>query len=234
MLGYPYEWLPVGLVVGTALLLTNAYLALIALAVLVPAALVALAAAIVLTPYALVRYAGRRWREPVATPTPRPLSTERQEAGSPMSAVFVIPTRRGDGLRASIRGHVLELADPNPGHGLAPTPDDLLIVAVASDLAWSARRFLRDQGLTDDVSVSAAWRTPENPPSLPDISVTVALPEAAETMSDALMTALEARVAARSLDNALRVYVQAGVRRETDARTREAGASGGTPPVGRP
>jgi len=113
--------------------------------------------------------------------------------------LFVNPTRLGDGLRASINGHLLELADPGSAHRLAPTPDDLLIVSIASDLAWSARRFLRGHGLADDVNVSAAWRTLENPPRLADISVTVAVSDTAETMSDALMAALEERVAARSL-----------------------------------
>jgi uncharacterized OsmC-like protein len=123
-------------------------------------------------------------------------------AAAPTShALFVTPTRRGDGFRASIRGHLLELADPDSGHRLAPTPNDLVIVSIASDLAWSARRFLRGHGLSDDVTVSAAWQTLENPPRLADISVTVAVSEAAETMSDALMAALEERVAARSLDH---------------------------------
>jgi hypothetical protein len=121
-------------------------------------------------------------------------------------ALFVIPTRRGDGFQASIRGHLLELAEPR-GHGLAPTPDDLLIVSISSDLAWCTRRFLRDYGLADDVNVSAAWRTLENPPRVADISVTVAVPETTETMSDALMAALEERVAARSVDDPLRVHL---------------------------
>lgn len=122
--------------------------------------------------------------------------------------LFVNPTRRGDGFRASIRGHLLELADPGSGHRLAPTPDDLLIVSIASDLAWSARQFLRGHGLADDVNVSAARQTLENPPRLADISVTVAVSETAETMSDALMAALEERVAARSLDHPLRVQLR--------------------------
>ena len=123
-------------------------------------------------------------------------------------SLFVIPTRRGDGFQAYIRGHLLELADPGSGHRLSPTPDDLLIVSIASDLARSARRFLRGHGLADDVNVSAAWQTLENPPRLADISVTVAVSETAETMSDALMAALEERVAARSLGHSPRVQLR--------------------------
>jgi putative redox protein len=118
-------------------------------------------------------------------------------------ALFVLPSRWGDGFRVSIRGHLLELADPSPGHGLAPTPDDLLIASIASDLAWAARRFLRAHGVHEDVSVAAAWRTPESPSRLADIRVTVSVPDSAETESDALMAALEERVAARSLDEPL-------------------------------
>src|SRR5687768_924755 len=81
-------------------------------------------------------------------------------AAATSHALFIIPTRWGGGFTASIHGHLLELADP-ADHRLAPSPDDLLIASVASDLAWSARRFLRAQGLPDGVSVSARWRTTE-------------------------------------------------------------------------
>jgi uncharacterized OsmC-like protein len=113
--------------------------------------------------------------------------------------LFVIPRGRGDGFRASIRGHILDLADPGSGHALAPTPDDLLIVSIASELAWSARRFLRAYGLPDDVSVSATWRTHEDPPSLADIKLTVTVPKRAEAVSAALAAAFANSLAARSL-----------------------------------
>ncbi len=78
----PYAWLLVVIVVGTPVLLTNAYLALIALMFGLPVVLLALAAAIVWVPYVPGRYAGRRWREHAATRTPRALSTTRQRAGA--------------------------------------------------------------------------------------------------------------------------------------------------------
>src|SRR5262249_28173752 len=68
-------------------------------------------------------------------------------------------------------------------HILAPTPDDLLIASIASELAWTARRFLLAYGLPEDVSVSATWRTPEDPRPLADINVTATVSGRAEAVS---------------------------------------------------
>jgi uncharacterized OsmC-like protein len=114
--------------------------------------------------------------------------------------LFVIPRGRGDGFQASIRGHILDLADPSSGHALAPTPDDLFIVSIASECAWSARKFLRAYGLPDDVSVSANWRTTHEDPSSPaDINLTVTVSSRPEAMSAALAAAVANSLAARSL-----------------------------------
>jgi hypothetical protein len=75
--------------------------------------------------------------------------------------LFVVPNGRSDVFYATIRGHEFELADPDSGHALAPTRDDLLVSSIASDLAWSAKRFLRTRRLPDEVSVYAEWRTHE-------------------------------------------------------------------------
>ena len=120
------------------------------------------------------------------------------DAAPTSHALFIIPTRRGDGLNASIHGHMLELADPTD-HRLAPSPDDLFIASIASDLAWSARRFLRSYGLPDDVSVSAQWRTTEGLPRLADINLTVTVSSRAEAVSEALAAAFANSLAARSL-----------------------------------
>jgi uncharacterized OsmC-like protein len=112
--------------------------------------------------------------------------------------LFVIPHERRAGFWANIRGHVLDLADPGSGQALAPTPDDLFIVSIASDLAWSARRFLRASGLPDDVNVSATWRTNEDPPSLADLSLTVTVSSRAEAVRAELAASLENSLAARS------------------------------------
>lgn len=82
MSSHPYAWLLVVIVVGTAVLLTNAYLALIALMFVLSVVLFALAATIVWVPYVPGRHAGRRWRELAATRTPRALSMARQRAGA--------------------------------------------------------------------------------------------------------------------------------------------------------
>jgi hypothetical protein len=113
--------------------------------------------------------------------------------------LFVIPRGRGDGLRASIRGHILDLADPSSDHALAPTPDDLFVVSIASELARAARTFLRASGLPDDVSVAATWRTHEDLPSLADINLTVTVSRRAAAVSAALAAAFANRLAARSL-----------------------------------
>lgn len=134
---------------------------------------------------------------------------EAKAVSASRDALFVIPRGRGDGFRASIRGHLLELADPNSAHGLAPTPDDLLIVSIASDFAWFARGFLRACGIEDYVSVSAGWRTRENAPRLENLEVTVTVAKAAEEMSEALVAAPEDRVAARSLHALLPIRVRA-------------------------
>jgi hypothetical protein len=132
-----------------------------------------------------------------------------EELPAPSSDVlFVIPRGRGGGLQASIRGHLLELADPGSGHGLAPTPDDLFVVAIASDLAWLARRFLRDHGLPGDVSVSAHSRRLDGPPSVMEISMTVTVSESVAAMSTALENALAQRVAARSLEEPVAVELR--------------------------
>ena len=106
-------------------------------------------------------------------------------------AVLVLPHDRRDGFWANIRGHVLELADPTSLGESAPTPDDLFIASVASELAWSSRTFLRASGLRDDVSVAAEWRKPE-------INVTVTVSAQAAAASSALAAHLNEGLAARS------------------------------------
>lgn len=131
---------------------------------------------------------------------------EPESALAARDALFVTPAQ-GGGLRASVRGHVIELAEPNPVHPLAPTPDDLFIASIASDLAWSACHFLRAHGLADKVSVSAEWRRMESPPRVADVSVTVTVPETSEALSNALEATLAERIAARSLDEPTKLHL---------------------------
>ena len=71
MVRYPLVWTPVVFVLGTVVLLSNAYLALIALTLVALIALPALTLAIVAVPYLLVRSIGRRWEERSAANHPR-------------------------------------------------------------------------------------------------------------------------------------------------------------------
>ena len=61
MVRYFYLWTPVFIVLGTAVVLSSAYLALIVLMLFSLAALAALAGAIVGVPYLLGRAVSRRW-----------------------------------------------------------------------------------------------------------------------------------------------------------------------------
>ena len=118
-------------------------------------------------------------------------------AAASWRTLFVVPHDRREGFWASIRGHGLDLADPRSA--LAPTPNDLFIVSIASELAWSARGILRAQGLPDDVSVSARWRDPEDPARLADIELTVTVSRRAEGVRAALDSAFENTLVARFL-----------------------------------
>jgi hypothetical protein len=120
------------------------------------------------------------------------------DAAATSHALFVVPSGHGDGFHASIRGHMLELADP-ADHRLAPSPDDLLVASIASDLAWSARTSLRAHGLPVDVSVSAKWRRTEGllGPAAVDLKVTVS--RLTEAVGEALDAAFASSLAARSL-----------------------------------
>jgi uncharacterized OsmC-like protein len=138
----------------------------------------------------------------IATTNGTEVSDRVESRAAPSGALFVSPHERRDGFWASIRGHALDLADPSSGHALAPTPNDLFIVSIASDLAWTARAILRAHGLPDDVRVSATWQTQEehgDRPSLGDINLTVTVSARAKAARAALAAALENILEARSL-----------------------------------
>ena len=131
--------------------------------------------------------------------TPNTQSNQhRSELGMPSSSrtLFVLPRGEGNGFRASVRGHILDLIDPG-SYALAPTTDDLFIVSIAASLAWAARSFLRAHGLPDYVSVSAEWSTRDDPSSPTDINLTVTVSKGAEAEGAALAAAFENSLAAR-------------------------------------
>jgi organic hydroperoxide reductase OsmC/OhrA len=136
------------------------------------------------------------------------LASLNQLSSAGARALFVVPARTGASFQASIRGRMLDLADPGSADWLAPTPDDLFVAAIASDFAWLARRFLVSRGLDDYVSVSAAWRTHNGQPRLAQFDMTVTVSKSAETTCSPLVAVLRNRFAARSLSIPLRVRVQ--------------------------
>jgi hypothetical protein len=140
--------------------------------------------------------------------TPTEAEGEPQAVSASRHELFVIPRGWGDGFRASIRGHLLDLADPT-SHGLAPNSDDLLVASIASDCAWFVRRFLRERALDDYVSVSAGWSASEDAPSLGDVDVTITVSKTAAPMRAILAAALETRLAARSRHAPLHFRVRA-------------------------
>jgi organic hydroperoxide reductase OsmC/OhrA len=128
------------------------------------------------------------------------MTTATQEARPRSGTVlFVIPCAQRDGFEASIRGHLLDLVSPRCGNELAPTPDDLLVASHASELAWSAREFLRTRGLPDSVSVTAAWHMPANGGSTAQLHLTVTVAGRAADSHLALGAHLEDRLAARAV-----------------------------------
>lgn len=132
----------------------------------------------------------------------------QQAPATPRVPVFVIPYGRGDGLRASIRGHLLELADPSLGRGLAPTPDDLRTVSIASDFAWFARCFLRDRGLDDYVSVTARPCTTEGS-DVDGVDVALTVSKHAAAVQATLSHALEGEFARKFPEGQVRFQVGA-------------------------
>ena len=82
MVSYFFTWTPVVIVVGTVVLLTNAYLALIALMIVSLVALAALTWAILAVPYMLGRALSRRWhgRSGASSRTAALSSAEHQNA----------------------------------------------------------------------------------------------------------------------------------------------------------
>jgi hypothetical protein len=143
-----------------------------------------------------------------AAVSPQPSRAVREPQAVPATRVALFVTSgRGGGLRASIRGHLLELADPSSGRGLAPTPDDLRIASIASDFAWFARRFLRDRGLDDLVSVTARQCTTEGSPHVDGVDLAFTVSEQDAATRATLATALERESAGKFPDGRVRFNV---------------------------
>lgn len=110
------------------------------------------------------------------------------------ASLVVLPRPSGDGLQAWVRGRFVDLADPARGHAFTPTPNDLLVSAIASSLAWSARAFLILHALDDNVAVSARWSTQGTSLGDVDVQLRVTVVNLSETERDVLQEHLEAAV----------------------------------------
>jgi hypothetical protein len=86
MVSYFYAWTPVVIVVGTVVLLTNVFLALIALMLVSLAALAAVLWAMVAVPYLLGRAISRRWQD--------------RKGASPRTAAALSPANSGRRTRS--------------------------------------------------------------------------------------------------------------------------------------
>lgn len=138
------------------------------------------------------------------SPVPSPVTARPPEqldgwAQPSSQSLYVVPPKPGADFRASIRGHILELADPNSQYVLAPTPDDLLVASLAAELAWSTRAFLRAHGLPEEVSVAANWRMYDELPGPNEIALTVTMSEHAEPSSAELARLFEGGLGSRLL-----------------------------------
>jgi len=122
------------------------------------------------------------------------------EPSSSSHTLSIVPRGEGNGFRANVRGHVLDLIDPS-SYALAPTTDDLFTVSIAATLAWAARGFLRAHGLPDYVSVSAERRESPDSSGPWDISLVVTVSERAEPEAAELAAELEKTLATRLAAN---------------------------------
>jgi hypothetical protein len=117
------------------------------------------------------------------------LSSVTEHSRTPGLDLFVLPDVHRRGFHASIRGNILELADPNGGVPVAPTAEDLYVAALASFLAWTARDILRKWELPEDPNVLAQWQ-PSNSGAPIAAEFTIAIALSARTAGSALLRAL--------------------------------------------
>jgi len=115
-------------------------------------------------------------------------------------SLYVVPRGLSNGFRCTIGGHILDLADPGSGCSLAPTPNDLFVASLASEVAWSTRAFLRAHDLPVDVSVAASWSTHDDKAGPCEIGLTVTVSRRAEPASAELGRLLENGLGARLID----------------------------------
>jgi len=122
--------------------------------------------------------------------------------------LLVLPNARRAGFHADIRGRILELADPQSEDGVTPTPDDLLVAALASLAAWTTLAALRESDQPGEATVSASWETGKEK-SLDSVEVTVTVPPTvAVTARDIVRGAIEDAIRAKFRTDPRRVRLK--------------------------
>lgn len=97
-----------------------------------------------------------------------------------MSGVIRVDHREGDLFAISVRHHTLLADQPleEGGSDAGPTPTELLVVSLASCVAFYARRFLARHDLrSDGLSVLASFAMAARPARVSDIQVSITVPD---------------------------------------------------------
>lgn len=88
--------------------------------------------------------------------------------------------KEGDLFEIVVRDHVLHVDQPveDGGTDVAPTPTELCVVALASCVAFYARRFLARHGVSESgLSVTASYAMAERPARIGEIRLTLHVSE---------------------------------------------------------
>lgn len=95
-------------------------------------------------------------------------------------ATMSVSYRSGDRFTASVRGHEIQVDQPESdgGEDTAPTPVELLVASLATCVAHYARRYLKRHDLpTEGLAVDAEWDLVKGPARLGPVTLRLTVPE---------------------------------------------------------
>ena len=95
-------------------------------------------------------------------------------------ATMSVSYKTGDRFAAAVRGHVIEVDQPEAdgGEDSAPTPVELLVASLATCVAHYARRYLKRHDLpTEGLAVDAEWEIVKGPARLGPVTLRLTVPE---------------------------------------------------------
>jgi putative redox protein len=95
------------------------------------------------------------------------------------TALLTVAHRGGDRFRIRVRGHEIDVDQPvgDGGEDTAPTPTELFVAALASCVAFYARRYLTRHGLpADGLEVTAGYETGTRPARVVAVRIEVTPP----------------------------------------------------------